>query len=606
MDTEIEKRILSKDSTEANTSRSNYETSKIQKKQLHDLSRNNERWLPSTSFTTILFKPTIGVLSVWIGLGVFNLLTICLLTVLVYKTGGTTYAYPYLILLPVLFSSAIFKIPGGLVAALFASMALGPLMPLDVISGTMQTTQNWLVRMTMYLIIGGFAGLLSTMLHAKQQQALAKERIDPVTGLISPIAAARAFQDIGAGSGEIFKPNYSLVISFEGLGTVLRTLGSGASNEAIYKIGSALNESIGDYALVTRIHGATFGILLLSPTLSTASALSLIKAEMPTTIQLANFSIIVSPRLGFSRLDDADRVSGQPFRKSLAALHLAREQRMRIARYNKRMDKEVNDNLRLIWEFGKALERNELTVKFQPQIELATGKLLGIEALVRWSSRQFGDVSPAHFVPIIESTTLIDPMTRFVVERSIKNLEMLHSKGMKVDLALNISPVLLQDISFLKFLKELPLKYNISPKFIEIEITETALTSDMALMRRELTDLRALGFSIAVDDFGTGYSSFKYLKDLTIQTVKLDQSFVMDLPYNKENSEIVSAIASMCMRMHYKLIAEGVETTAAMEFLSSFGCHAAQGYLYAKPMAVEDLLLWENGRDIIIPRSASL
>lgn len=567
--------------------------------------RIGRSWVPQPSLISIIFKPTIGGALAWVLAGVLILVCILFVTFIVYQTGGTAFTYPYLILLPVLLAGAIFKVPGGLIAALLAASALGPLMPLDVATGTMQTTKNWLVRMVMYLIIGGFAGLLSTLLYARQQQSLIRERIDPLSRLISPMAAARLCQTSSAGAKDSFTPTYALVIAFEGLGSVLRTLGVDASNSAIFAVGKALNQGLGDYALVTRIHGATFGILLPPGRQTMAFLLSQLQESLPTTIPLGNFSIILLPRFGVAKLDEADRAGGQPFRKPMAALHLARERGKRIARYSSSVDQLAQDGLKLVWEFSKALEQKELSVHFQPKVTIASGKLFGVEALVRWNSSQRGNVSPGYFVPIIEKTTLIDPMTRLIAEQSVQELAAWHAKGLKIDLAINISAILFQNNDFMNFFKQLPGRYGISPEYIEVEITETALMEDMAVMRSALIELREFGFKIAIDDFGTGYSSFKYLKDLPINVVKLDQSFVRDLPQNKASCEIASAIASVCRRMNYTLVAEGIETEAALEFLHDHGCDAGQGYLYAKPMPADAFLAWAESYKPIQPQTAS-
>lgn len=555
-------------------------------------------WVPTPTWISIFLRPAIGRWPIWLVAATLIILLILLVALLVYATGGTAYAYPYLILLPVLLAAAIFKIPGGVIAAVVAAIALGPWMPLDVASGTMQTTRNWLVRMLMYVILGGFAGALFTILSLRQRQALMRERIDPVTGLISPLAVTQLLPSPQGPSPVGFRPGYAVVVAFEGLGSVLRALGIDASNKAIRQIGRALNKTIGDQAIVTRIHGATFGILLPTGRRTIATLAARLEQRMPSTIPLEGFSIILLPRFGLAKLDDADFMGGQPFRKPMAALHIARERGSRVARYRGSIDRHAQDSLMLISDFNKALKDDEFSVYFQPKIELATGRIFGAEALIRWRSPLRGQVSPASFVPIIERTTLIDPMTRFVAQKSLETLAGWHAQGLKIELALNLSAILLQNPAFISFFKSLPQHYGIPAEMIEVEITETALMDDMLMMRRALEDLRNSGFTIAIDDFGTGYSSFKYLKNLPIQTVKLDQSFVRDLPQNKASCEISAATVSMCKRMNYKVIAEGVETGAAMEFLRAQGFDAGQGYFYAKPMPAESFFVWATSKAV--------
>lgn len=550
--------------------------------------------IKSPSFTTQIFRPTLGRWPLWIACSLAIVLGIILVTILVYRTGGTTYAYPYLILLPVIFSGAVFKVPGGLIAALVAALALGPWMPLDVASGTMQSTENWLVRMGMYIAIGGFAGVLSTALFIRQQQALIRERVDPVTGLLSPMTASRLRTGTDTAETNDIDATYAVVIAFEGLGSILRTLGIDASNRMICEFGSALTRAIGDEALVTRIHGSTFGLLLPYGQRRISWMVKRLRERMPEAITVDNFSMIPMPRFGIAKIGDDDRVNGQPFRKPMAALHVARIRGKSVARYSGAQDRQARDNLALIGEFSEALIHGNLAVHFQPKVDIKTGRAFAAEALIRWQSGTRGFVSPARFIPLIEHTTLIDPMTRFVAEETVRTSAEWCSRGLNVSISINISTTLLHNSEFVSFLANLPQRYGMSAADFEIEITETALMEDILAMQSALELLRKSGFPIAIDDFGTGYSSLKYLKDLPIQWVKLDQSFVRDLPDNKASCEISAATAAICKRLNYKVIAEGVETTEALEFLRTQKYDAAQGYLYAKPMAAEEFFRWAS------------
>ncbi len=516
-------------------------------------------------------------------------------TVLVHQTGGTRYAYPYLLLLPIIFAGAVFKVPGGLIAAAAAGLALGPWMPLDVTIGTMQTTEDWLVRMGMYAVIGGFSGALSTMLFAYQQEALIKERRDPVSGLIAPMVAERLRPGRDTRETIGFEPAFAVVIAFEGLETVLRMMGLEASNRAIFQFAHVLTEAIGDRALVTRIHGSTFGILLPPGRRNFSLIAERMKKSMPDAIEIDNCSIILMLRVGIGRIDESDRFYGQPFRKPLAALHLARFRGHRVARYNRSIDRQAQENLSLIGEFSEALQQERLSVHFQPKVDMATGHVFAAEALVRWWSDTRGFVPPGRFIPLIEHTTLIDPMTRFVAEQSVRMSAEWRAGGLNIDVALNICPSLLRSRDFLSFLEQLPGRYGVPASTIEIEITETALMDDIVAMRRTLERLCAHGFLIAIDDYGTGYASLKYLKELPVNWVKLDQSFVRDLPGNEASCEISAATAAMCKRLNYKVIAEGVETSDSLEFLRAQGFDAVQGYHHAKPMPPEEFLDWASG-----------
>ncbi|MDG3043051.1 bifunctional diguanylate cyclase/phosphodiesterase [Roseicyclus marinus] len=539
----------------------------------------------------VIFRPTIGSRPIWIGIGVLVLLSIFAGSVVVYETGGTAYPYPHVLLLPVILSAAVFKVPGGLIAGLIAGLSVGPYMPLDVDNGVMQATQAWIFRLVMFLLIGGFTGLLSTLMYQRQQDLIARERIDPVSGLLSPIAALRlvAGKDSEA---RLDPPAYAVVIAYEGLSSVLRALGIEASNKAIFEIGQTLQAAMGPDRLVTRIHGATFAVTLPKGRRSVHSFAKDIERFMPQSMPIDTFALMLLPRYGVAKLTEEDRTEGQAFRKAMAALNLARNEGRRIARYRGSYDHAVTRGFVLLSDFERALRVGELRVHFQPKVNLATGKPMGVEALIRWRNSFFGNIPPAFFVPIIEKTNLIDDMTRFVAQTAMADIAALEAQGFDLELALNIAPSLLTNTEFMAFLKALPGRYGIAPARIELEITETALMDDTVMNTRALEDLHAFGFRLAIDDFGTGYSSMLYLKNFPMDTVKLDQSFVRDLPDNQASAAISSMTAAVCKRMGTRVVAEGVETRTAEAFLEEQGFDIVQGYLYARPMSSEDLLKW--------------
>lgn len=538
------------------------------------------------------FMPTLASRPKLVGVAVLVLLSLFAATVVVYETGGTTYPYPYVILLPVILAAAIFKIPGGLVAGLIAALCIGPWMPLDVANAIMQTPQAWIFRLVMFLLIGGFTGLLAMLMYLRQQESIARERIDPVTGLVSPVAAIR----LVAGEDETDKlaqpPGYAVVVAFEGLSAVLRALGIEASNRAICKIGRALEAAMGPERLVTRIHGATFGIALPGGLRGLRSFVEDMEEKMPETIPFENFSLLLLPRFGLARLTEEDRLGGHAFRKAMAGLTLARKHGRRVGRYSSSFDISARQSLVMLSDFERALRADELEVYFQPKVDLATREVMGVEALVRWHDVVSGIIPPSVFVPIVEKTTLIDQMTRYVAQIAIRQLATWKEQGVELELALNISPTLLGSADFMNFLKALPGEHGIDPSFIEIEITESALMEDGDSLLRVLHDLHRNGFRLAIDDFGTGYSSLLYLKTFPISTVKLDQSFVRDLPENDASAAISAMTAAVCKRMKARIVAEGIETPQSEAFLLEQGFDVGQGYLYCEPLSAADVTVW--------------
>ena len=560
--------------------------------------RTVSRWVESPNFRTVALKPLVGNRVVWVTAGPGIAMVIMLIAWLVHATGGTQYSYPYLILLPVILAGILFKVPGGLLAALLAALLLGPYMPLDVEGGIAQTTKNWLVRLGMYLAIGAFAGGLASILDFLHRRAIAMERAAPTTGLLLPGAAGRlAARTMSAGSMRDGPP-HAVAIDFDIHQGVVSAMGIDLGNAMLCCIGDALMALEDRDVLVARIHGATFGLLVPGGGGDIAEELENWCNQIPRIVWIAGVPLTALPRFGVAQLDAPELQAGEPFRKALTALHVSRDDGQRVTRYNDLHDAESRDNLVMLSEFRTDLEDGLCEVHFQPKMSLASHRVFGAEALIRWNSSKRGSIPPGRFVPLVERTLLVDDMTRFVLDRSLKTLIDWQGRGYEVDIAINISMRNLEDEAFVEFLIDLPAAHGVSPRCVELEITETALVHGLQSARRSLQRLRDAGFVIAIDDFGTGYSSLSYLKELPIDWVKLDQSFVRDLPNNSESREICAATVAMCQKIGYQVIAEGVENIDALRFLEDLGYDAVQGYHLAKPMAATAFSDWIGGATV--------
>jgi EAL domain-containing protein (putative c-di-GMP-specific phosphodiesterase class I) len=240
--------------------------------------------------------------------------------------------------------------------------------------------------------------------------------------------------------------------------------------------------------------------------------------------------------------------------------------------------------------FRQALKNEEFVVYYQPQINGKSGALIGMEALVRWQHPSMGLVSPAKFMPLAEATGLIIELDRLVMKSAMLQLAQWYEKGLNPGiLAMNLAIKQLQKKDLIDVLKNLMKESACQPSWIEFEVTEGQIMTNPQEAIRVLSDISALGIELAVDDFGTGYSSLSYLKKLPINKLKIDQSFVRDLPDDEEDSAISSAIIALAKSLKLNVIAEGVETKEQKEFLVENGCENIQGYFYAKPMPADEM-----------------
>lgn len=266
--------------------------------------------------------------------------------------------------------------------------------------------------------------------------------------------------------------------------------------------------------------------------------------------------------------------------------------RNRYQLYMPSMNATFDERFSLEIQMRKALERNEFQVVYQPQINVISGRISGMETLVRWTSPILGQLSPLEFIPLAEETGLIIPISEFVLRAAFSQAKLWKQAGLQTPrIAINISSQHLEHEGFVDFIAQLLHEYDLDGSMFEIEITEGMLLNDGDHIIEKLQKISSMGLKIALDDFGTGYSSLSYLKKFPIDTIKIDQSFMRGFPSDSNNKSIVVAICSLAQGMQLNLIAEGVEEEEQYSWLHSLQCNEAQGYLFSKPISSHDITL---------------
>jgi diguanylate cyclase len=244
-------------------------------------------------------------------------------------------------------------------------------------------------------------------------------------------------------------------------------------------------------------------------------------------------------------------------------------------------------------ELRQALERDELVLYFQPQVELASQQLCGVEALVRWRHPVRGLVPPVQFIPIAEESGLIVPLGEWVLRQSLRQLKAWQDQGMRaLRISVNISALQFHQRSFPELVKGLLAEYAVDPRLIELELTESVLMRNLDDVLKTLEEIKALGVSLAIDDFGTGFSSLSYLRRFPIDRLKIDQSFVRGIEHTPANESIARTIVALADSLSLEIIAEGIETPAEKAVLERLGCTEGQGYLFAKPLPADEFVAW--------------
>jgi EAL domain-containing protein (putative c-di-GMP-specific phosphodiesterase class I) len=235
-----------------------------------------------------------------------------------------------------------------------------------------------------------------------------------------------------------------------------------------------------------------------------------------------------------------------------------------------------------------ALEKRELFLAYQPQMDIATGRVTGLEALLRWQHPELGLVPPDKFIRIAENSGLIVPIGEWVLRTACSQTRKWQDEGLPaVPVAVNVSAVQFRQASFCEVIGRVLRETGLAPQYLELELTESLLLSNADVMFSVLQDLRVMGLKLAIDDFGTGYSSFNYLRQFGVSKLKIDRSFIRDVAVNPDDAAITTAIISLAKSLSLKVIAEGVENEAQMSFLRAHQCDEIQGYYFSKPLAVD-------------------
>jgi EAL domain-containing protein (putative c-di-GMP-specific phosphodiesterase class I) len=238
----------------------------------------------------------------------------------------------------------------------------------------------------------------------------------------------------------------------------------------------------------------------------------------------------------------------------------------------------------------KAIEQNQLQLHYQPQVEIASGDIVGVEALTRWKHPEYGFVAPVEFIPLAEETGLIVPLGKWILHQACLQNKAWQNAGLiKVPVAVNISVRQLQDDDFVSAVGSILQETGLDPSYLELEITESIMYN-IERSTVILNELKKLGVKISIDDFGTGYSSLSYLKHLPIDKIKIDKSFVDDIINHSNQGAIVKTIIDMGHNLNFTVIAEGIETDVQVNFLKKHSCKIGQGYFYSRPLPAEEII----------------
>ena len=382
------------------------------------------------------------------------------------------------------------------------------------------------------------------------------------------------------------------VIDLDGFKLVNDTFGHEVGDQLLQEAARRLTCCVRTGDTVARIGGDEFSILMIgieqprnAPTLAERILDSLAKPFL-----LKDQESYISGSIGIAVYPDDGETVGDLFRDADAAMYRAKEQgKANYQFYTPELNVEVHELLQLKTGLKRAPARGEFELHYQPKLNLASGRITGAEALMRWTSQELGSVSPVRFIPVLEETGMIVEIGEWALREACRQHADWRKHGLpSVPIAVNLSPRQLRERNFAKRLGGILTETGVPPDGIEVEITESMLMSDVPNGIDTLNAIHEMGVRISMDDFGTGYSSLSYLKRYPIDAIKIDKSFVLDIATDSDDREIVSTIISMGHALNRRVIAEGVETKDQYEALSTYKCDEIQGFYFSHPLPSAD------------------
>ncbi|MBU3068338.1 EAL domain-containing protein [Aestuariicella sp. G3-2] len=383
-----------------------------------------------------------------------------------------------------------------------------------------------------------------------------------------------------------------LFIDLDNFKRINDSMGHNAGDELLKIVAQRLRTCVRSSDFIARLGGDEFCVLIteLSKPQDDEIVAKHILNQLQNPIKLRAAEVIVSASIGVVSAPKDGKTSEDLLQNADLAMYTAKALgRNKYQRFTHNMTDLAVAKMELENELRKALQENEFVLHYQPQFDLNSDKLIGFETLIRWQHPVRGLLLPDTFISLLEETGQILKLGQWILEETCRQAREWVIAGFdNIRIAVNISPRQLQDPDLPEQIQKALHHHQLSPQSLELELTETMLMEDIELTQEQLSQLQALGISIAIDDFGTGYSSLSYLKSLPLDILKIDRTFIKDLPGDSDDLEIVSAIIAMAHKLNLKLVAEGVETEAQRDILQQNNCDYAQGYLYSKPLPAED------------------
>jgi len=456
------------------------------------------------------------------------------------------------------------------------------------VAGLLYDKSVWSVAAASVLVLSGALFLAVTRnLHRQAQSTLHVANHDSLTGLMNRAAFGRLLE--GALSEE--KPLAVMVMDLNRFKAVNDTLGHPAGDVLLQEVAKRLTGALRDHDYLCRLGGDEFAVLLTNygqPINATTVAGRLLATfNRPFIVQEQELDIGAS--IGIATFPENGDCASDLMKRADVAMYIAKTNRLGFSLYDAQRDVNSLESITLRTSLRQAVENGQIEVAYQPKKSLVTGRIVGIEALARWNSKELGPVPPSKFIPLAEQTGLIRTLTENILVKALDDFNTI-PPGCLESVSVNISPYSLSQGDLVPQVAKSLAAHNLPPSALVIEITETSLSQSAEGFIQVILCLDMLGLSISIDDFGMGQSSLLYLRALRVSEIKIDRSFISNIGSSQQDRGIVQSIINLAHSVGCIVCAEGVESREVEDLLRNMGCDLIQGFYVSKPLPLEQLI----------------
>ena len=436
-----------------------------------------------------------------------------------------------------------------------------------------------------------------TFVSFRHVQRLSDARRQAVTDDLTGLGNRRALFDHGAErlqAADLTERLALILIDLDNFKEINDTLGHHAGDKLLREIARRLAARMVDPDLLVRLGGDEFALLIrLGPADDGRQITERILDRVMQPLVIDGARVRVDASAGVAEREDAGVQIADLLRRADVAMYAAKDAHSRVELYQPQLDEANRTRLETIQDLDAAFVHGQFILHYQPKIDVATGSTFGAEALVRWEHPTRGVLYPDAFLPVVEQSGLMNALTQLVLETAVAQLATWRAAGLDLTVAVNLSASDLLDESLAERIAGLLALHSVPGSALELEITESVIMIDPKRAREVLEALRALGLRIAVDDYGTGYCALAYLRDLPVDELKIDRSFISHIATDRRSAAIVRSTIELAHALGLKVVAEGIEHQEALDAVAGFGCDYAQGYHFSRPLPA-DAFIWST------------